>query len=102
MTQLSQREARNFQFDFLRPKNSFYQYFTRLVDQYTLLLNPTGKDERMAQLTKNVEDKFHLLEAAKQRSEWVKQQEEEKKKKEEKEDEERCAYAFLMTNSARD
>ena len=29
-----QREAKNFQFDFLRPQHSLFQYFTKLVDQY--------------------------------------------------------------------
>ena len=42
LTPLSQREARNFQFDFLRPNHSLYQYFSRLIDQYTELLQPSG------------------------------------------------------------
>ena len=29
------REARNYQFDFLRPQHSLFQYFTRLLEQYT-------------------------------------------------------------------
>ncbi|KAK6353426.1 SF3a splicing factor complex subunit, variant 2 [Orbilia brochopaga] len=95
MTTLSQREARNFQFDFLRPNHSFYQYFTRLVDQYTLIVNPPDKDELMEQLKRNFEDKFHLIEDAKRRSEWVKHQEEEKKKQEEEEDKEKLAYAQI-------
>ncbi|KAF3907850.1 hypothetical protein ABW20_dc0102850 [Dactylellina cionopaga] len=95
MTTLSQREARNFQFDFLRPNHSFYQYFTRLVDQYTIILSPTDKDERMEQLKQNFEDKFHLIDDAKARSEWVKHQEEEKKKQEEEEDQEKLAYAQI-------
>ena len=35
LNQLMQREAKNFQFDFLRPQHSLFQYFTKLVDQYT-------------------------------------------------------------------
>lgn len=96
MTTLSQREARNFQFEFLRPNHSFYQYFTRLVDQYTLLLNPSGKDDRMAELTKNMENRFHLLDVAKDRAEWVKYQEAERKKEEEQKDEERCMLHELQ------
>ncbi|EPS36799.1 hypothetical protein H072_9665 [Dactylellina haptotyla CBS 200.50] len=95
MTTLSQREARNYQFDFLRPNHSFYQYFTRLVDQYTLILSPTDKDERMEQLQNNFQDKFHLIDDAKARSEWVKHQEEEKKKMEEEEDKEKLMYAQI-------
>ncbi|KAF3912718.1 hypothetical protein ABW21_db0208455 [Orbilia brochopaga] len=95
MTTLSQREARNYQFDFLRPNHSFYQYFTRLVDQYTLIVNPPDKDALMEKLQRNFEDKFHLIDDAKQRSEWVKHQEEEKKKQEEEEDKEKLAYAQI-------
>ena len=93
MTTLSQREARNFQFDFLRPNHSLYQFFSRLVDQYTELLRYGSTDgeagkaekERMQELQKNVEDRFHLLGRAKQRAQWTKYQEQQKAKKEEEE-----------------
>lgn len=35
LTNLMNREARNYQFDFLRPQHSLFQYFTRLLEQYT-------------------------------------------------------------------
>ncbi|KAL6233568.1 hypothetical protein BDW75DRAFT_185576 [Aspergillus navahoensis] len=101
MTALSQREARNFQFDFLRPQHSLYQFFTRLVDQYTILLRPEGIDEatsqkkRIAELEQNVQNKFHVLERAKARAEWVKYQEQQKQKKEEEEEKERIEYAQI-------
>jgi splicing factor 3A subunit 1 len=101
MTALSQREARNYQFDFLRPQHSLYQFFTRLVDQYTELLQTDGPDaaklreERLAELEKNVKNKYHILEHAKQRAEWIKYQEEQKQKKEEEEEEEKLAYAQI-------
>ncbi|KAL4821072.1 Pre-mRNA splicing factor PRP21 like protein-domain-containing protein [Aspergillus spinulosporus] len=101
MTALSQREARNFQFDFLRPQHSLYQFFTRLVDQYTILLRPEGIDEatsqekRIAELEKNVKNRFHVLERAKARAEWVKYQEQQKQKKEEEEEKERIEYAQI-------
>src|SRR5947207_853528 len=43
MTTLSQKEAGNYQFDFLRPNHSMYQFFSRLVDQYTELLRAGGE-----------------------------------------------------------
>ncbi|BCS22912.1 putative pre-mRNA splicing factor [Aspergillus puulaauensis] len=101
MTALSQREARNFQFDFLRPQHSLYQFFTRLVDQYTILLRPEGVDEatsqkkRMAELRHNVKNRFHILERARERAEWVKYQEQQKQKKEEEEEAERIEYAQI-------
>ncbi|KAB8077082.1 Pre-mRNA splicing factor PRP21 like protein-domain-containing protein [Aspergillus leporis] len=101
MTALSQRETRNFQFDFLRPQHSLYQFFTRLVDQYTILLRPEGLDEatseknRLAELEHNVKNKFHVLDLAKKRAEWVQYQEQQKQKKEEEEEQERITYAQI-------
>jgi splicing factor 3A subunit 1 len=100
MTALSQREARNYQFDFLRPQHSLYQFFSRLVDQYTLLLQsgPEGQkaeQKRIGGLQQNLQDRFRILERAKQRSEWVKYQEAQKQQKEEEEEAERVAYAQI-------
>lgn len=101
MTALSQRETRNFQFDFLRPQHSLYQFFTRLVDQYTILLRVEGIDDattekkRLAELESNVKNKFHILDRAKQRAEWVKYQEQQKQKKEEEDEQEKIAYAQI-------
>lgn len=101
MTSLSQREARNFQFDFLRPQHSLYQFFTRLVDQYTILLNKEGIDaettekRRLEEVDRNIKSKYHILDRAKQRAEWVKYQEQQKQKKEEEEEKERIEYAQI-------
>lgn len=35
LTSLMNREQRNCQFDFLRPQHSLFQYFTKLLEQYT-------------------------------------------------------------------
>nr|CAD7419120.1 unnamed protein product [Timema poppensis] len=35
LTNLMNREQRNYQFDFLRPQHSLFQYFTKLLEQYT-------------------------------------------------------------------
>ena len=40
MAALSQREHKNYQFDFLRPSHNLYPYFTKLVEQYTRILVP--------------------------------------------------------------
>lgn len=101
MTSLSQREAGNYQFDFLRPNHSLYQFFTRLMDQYMLLLNGStiegGKPEqaRIAELEKNSKDKFNVLEKAKKRAEWVKYQEQQKAKKEEEAEREAKEFAEI-------
>lgn len=101
MTALLQREARNFQFDFLLPQHSLHQFFTRLVDQYTILLRSEGIDDatqetkRIEELKKISQNKYHVLEQAKQRGEWVKYQNQQKQKKEETEEQERIEYAQI-------
>lgn len=101
MTTLSQKETRNYQFDFLRPQHSLYQFFSRLVDQYTLLLQSASADgekakkTRMRDLEQNAEDKFNILGRAKQRAEWVKFQEAQRQKKEEEAEKEKLEYAQI-------
>ncbi len=101
MTALSQRESANYQFDFLRPQHSLYQFFSRLVDQYSELLNALGTDAgkaekaRMAELNHNIQDRFHLLGRAKQRAEWVRFQEQQKQQNEEAKEAEHLAYAQI-------
>lgn len=101
MTALSQKETRNYQFDFLRPQHSLYQFFSRLVDQYTLLLQAVSAEGAKAQelrtqeLEKNASNRFNILYAAKTRAAWVKHQEEQKQKKEEEAEKERLEYAQI-------
>lgn len=101
MTTLSQKESRNYQFDFLRPQHSFHQFFSRLVDQYTVLLQSASAEGAKAQraraeeLENNIKERFKILGRAAQRSEWVKFQEEQKQKKEEEAAKEKLEYAQI-------
>ncbi|MCJ1263320.1 SF3a splicing factor complex subunit [Lobaria immixta] len=101
MTTLSQKEARNYQFDFLRPQHSLYQFFSRLVDQYTLLLQSASAEgaktqrARVQDLENNSNDRFNILGRAKQRAAWVKFQEEQKHMKEEEAEKEKLEYAQI-------
>jgi splicing factor 3A subunit 1 len=101
MTQLSQREANNFQFDFLRPQHSLNQFFNRLVDQYQLLIlsasveGAKAEKARIEELRRVVDDKYSVLERAKKRAEWVKHQESQRAKKQEQEEADRREYASI-------
>ena len=101
ITSLSQKEARNYQFDFLRPQHSLHQFFSRLIDQYTDLFRAPSLDggklhsARMKELEANSANRFHILERARRRAEWVKFQEQQKAKKEEEEEKERVEYAQI-------
>ncbi|XP_026099847.1 splicing factor 3A subunit 1-like [Carassius auratus] len=84
-----QKEQRNFQFDFLRPQHSLFNYFTKLVEQYTkVLIPPKGI---FLKLKKEAE----ILDQVRYRVYRVKFQERERKKEEEKREKERVAYAQI-------
>lgn len=87
MSQLAQRESRNYQFDFLRPSHSMFNYFTSLVTQYTQLFVPP-KDIK-DRLKKNVDDKYDVLDRVKARVEWIAWVEAEKQKKQDEDEKER-------------
>lgn len=75
---LAQKEAQNFQFDFLRQNHSLHPYFSKLVEQYTKVLVPS-KQQHLT-LSQNINNKYHVLDRARQRAEWQKHQEAETKK----------------------
>ncbi|KAG8625358.1 hypothetical protein KVT40_007109 [Elsinoe batatas] len=97
----SQLKGQNAQFGFLKPQHSCNGFFTRLVDQYRLLINSDSgeglekKNARIKELEYNVRDKYHVLDRAKQRAEFVKYQEQQKVRKEEEHAAEQQAYAEI-------
>ncbi|XP_044131202.1 splicing factor 3A subunit 1 isoform X2 [Bufo gargarizans] len=93
LTQLMQKEQRNYQFDFLRPQHSLFNYFTKLVEQYTkILIPPKGLHIK---LKKEAENPTEVLDQVRYRVEWAKFQERERKKEEEEKERERVAYAQI-------
>uniref|UniRef100_K7G1W6 Splicing factor 3A subunit 1 n=2 Tax=Pelodiscus sinensis TaxID=13735 RepID=K7G1W6_PELSI len=93
LTQLMQKEQRNYQFDFLRPQHSLFNYFTKLVEQYTkILIPPKGL---LIKLKKEAENPREVLDQVCYRVEWAKFQERERKKEEEEKEKERVAYAQI-------
>ncbi|KAF2741370.1 hypothetical protein EJ04DRAFT_453765 [Polyplosphaeria fusca] len=94
---LRNREAGNFQFDFLRPNHSFHQYFRGLIDQFRLL---TNQDQRALQLRtlelrRNVEDRFNVLDKSKSRAQFMKYKAAQKEKEEKKVEDEKKEYASI-------
>lgn len=91
LTTVMQREQRNYLFDFLRPQHSLFNYFTKLVEQYTkILIPPKNLKEK---LTKESMSYREILEEVRYRVEWLKFQERERKKEEDALERERVAYA---------
>jgi len=91
LTNLMNREQRNFQFDFLRPQHSLFQYFTKLLEQYTKVLIPP-KDLQM-KLDTEAYNKENVLEQVRYRVAWLKQQEANRRRQEEALERERVSYA---------
>jgi splicing factor 3A subunit 1 len=87
---LAQREARNPQFDFLKPTHMLFSYFTTLVDSYAKLLQPT---QDIVSRAKRNADELAALEAAVQRWEWQRQEEEKRRRDAAEADAERNALA---------
>lgn len=106
MTQLAQREAGNPQFQFLIPNHTFHNFFQHLVDQYTTLIRAHGlggeggklKEERAAELRRNIEDKYHVLARARERAEYAKYEQAERQKKEEEEEKKKEDFARIDWN----
>lgn len=97
LTNLMNREQRNYQFDFLRPQHSLFQYFTKLLEQYTKILIPPK--DLMARLksesTPGRTSTNLVLEHIKYRANWQRHQEAQRKREEEKIERERVAYAQI-------
>ncbi|KAJ2541312.1 SF3a splicing factor complex subunit [Coemansia sp. RSA 1853] len=92
MTALAQREASNYQFDFLSPQHSLFTYFHNLVTQYSLVLFPSDGQREIAQ---NTSDKYEVLERAKRRMEWTAYEEDERKQKAEQTEQEKQAFLSI-------
>ncbi|XP_055903860.1 splicing factor 3A subunit 1 [Eupeodes corollae] len=97
LTNLMNREQRNYQFDFLRPQHSLFQYFTKLLEQYTKILIPPK--DLMSKLkiesTPNRMSMNLVLDQVKYRANWQRHQEIQRRREEEKIEKERVAYAQI-------
>lgn len=85
------REQRNFQFDFLRPQHSLFQYFTKLLEQYTKILIPPKDllNKLRAESSEGRTSMNLVLEQMKYRANWQKHQEAQRRREEEKVEKER-------------
>ncbi|CAG9137340.1 unnamed protein product [Plutella xylostella] len=91
LTDLMKKEERNHQFDFLRPQHSLFQYFTRLLEQYTkVLLPPKELVSRLA-----AEARGGVLDAARARAAWHAHQARRRAQDEARVEKERLAYASI-------
>jgi len=97
LKELRNRESGNFQFDFLRPNHSFFQFFRSLVEQYKILLDEDNAsvEARIAELQRNIKNRFHILERAKARAEYVRHVTAQKEKEIKKAQDEHKEFASI-------
>lgn len=96
LKELRNKETGNVQFDFLRPTHSFFQFFRAIIDQYKILLEEDSTIEaRIEELKRNVKNRFHILERAKQRAEYTKFVTQQKEKEAKKKEDEAREYASI-------
>ncbi|CAD6190228.1 unnamed protein product [Caenorhabditis auriculariae] len=93
LTQLMTREARNYQFDFLKPAHASFTYFTKLVEQYTKVVVPPNNIVK--QLQEEATNRKKLVEDIKYRVAWEKHQKGLRDKEEAEAEKERQAYAQI-------
>ncbi|CAI5442442.1 unnamed protein product [Caenorhabditis angaria] len=93
LTQLMTREARNYQFDFLKPAHSSFTYFTKLVEQYTKVIVPASNI--IDQLKEEATNRKKLMEDVKYRVAWEKHQKSLKDKEEAEAQRESKEYAQI-------
>uniref|UniRef100_A0A8D9DQP7 Splicing factor 3A subunit 1 n=1 Tax=Cacopsylla melanoneura TaxID=428564 RepID=A0A8D9DQP7_9HEMI len=93
LTSLMQKEQRNFQFDFLRPQHSLFQYFTKLLEQYTKILIPPK--DMMFRLKDEASSTAAILEEVKYRADYLRYQEAQRKQEEARVEKDRVAYAQI-------
>jgi len=92
LTQLMNREIRNFQFDFLKPQHSNFPYFTKLVEQYTKVILPSKDVDTELARNSGFDE---VLKDVKYRVAWEKHQKAIKDRADEESEKERIAYAQI-------
>lgn len=104
LANLSAREGRNYQFDFLRPTHSLFGYFNRLVEQYTKIIQPNK--EALVQLQERTQNggRWKTLEVARKHARWEKNKREQDKKRQDDQEAERstpsrCSSFYPLIDS---
>ncbi|EJD06005.1 uncharacterized protein FOMMEDRAFT_104418 [Fomitiporia mediterranea MF3/22] len=95
LSKLAAREARNYEFEFLRPTHSMFSYFNSLVEQYSKVLLPSK--EMLEKLKRGTEEgaRWKMLEISKQHAEWERLKQEKEKRKQDDKAAERIAFAEI-------
>lgn len=94
---LSAKEARNYQFDFLKPTHSLFPIFNQLIEQYTKVLLPPPA--MLGQLKKKARPgaKWEMLESARKHAKWEQKKKDQEKRREDDRESERCTSTLSFS-----
>jgi splicing factor 3A subunit 1 len=90
MSSLMQREARNWQFDFMKPTHPLHPYFSALIDQYNKVIR--AGDSLKKTLQEQTDSRFKLFDKVQYTTNFLKQKQRVQKEQEEAEAAEQTAY----------
>jgi splicing factor 3A subunit 1 len=92
LANLSVKEGRNYQFDFLKPTHSLFGYFNRLIEQYTKVLMPTPETLEKIKERSESGAKWKMLADAQAHAKWEHTRREQEKKREDDREAERGTW----------
>jgi len=92
LANLSVKEGRNYQFDFLKPTHSLFGYFNRLIEQYTKVLMPTPETLEKIKERSESGAKWRMLADAQAHAKWEYTRREQEKKREDDREAERGTW----------
>lgn len=98
---LAKNEARNPQYEFLKPSHSLHKFYQLLVEQYLKVGQAVGSgfealpESTKANIEAAVKDKFYALGLGKKRAEWISHTEQKNQKAIEEAERERIAFAEI-------
>ncbi|KAF9562167.1 hypothetical protein CPC08DRAFT_688044 [Agrocybe pediades] len=95
LANLSAREGRNYQFDFLRPTHSLFGYFNRLVEQYTKVIQPSKETLEQLQQRSQEGSRWKTLEDARKHAKWENNKREKEQKRQDDQEAEKKAFAEI-------
>lgn len=93
LNNLMARESKNYEFDFIRPQHSLFNYFSSLTQQYSRIIKPP--DNIVEDLTWEASHPKNILDRVRHRLEWRLKDEAEKSRNMEEAEKERLSYASI-------
>ena len=97
---LAQREARNLEFEFLRPTSQLFGYFNALVEKYSKVLLPPPELREKFKRGTEPNARWNMLEISRQHAEWERAKREKERKRADDKEAERSEFLLSFVSFA--